>query len=237
MTRPDPWSITPRLARSLTVWCLLTNGIACLGMATVLAPASPLTADPASRMAAIASAGAWYTAVWITWMLAAVSLIGFLFALTASLGAPPLAILGLLLATIGLAPDLIAEAIAISVLPRLAAAGPSREAVGAFVLWESFHVVLTGLLGNGLYTLGGLLINLAAVGHERFPRALARGGLVVWSLGLGLAAVTPSGEGWLMALMVGLTMASFLAWCAAVGLAWFANDPRSARRPTSGPRH
>jgi len=116
---------------------------------------------------------------------------------------------GMLIASVGagLAADLGAQTLYMGVLPGL---GPD-----AFAAVEAAAGTLTGYLGNGLYTVAGLLLTWAGLGH--LPRYLVALGLVVWTAGLGLSAASlghsASGQFWSTAVL----MPTLVVWLVLVG--------------------
>ncbi len=90
-----------------------------------------------------------------------------------------------------------------------------RLGLEAFAVAEDVSGVLTGYLGNGLYTCAGIL--LVWVGAHELPRWLVTLSAPVWAAGLALsaAAITPSptGQFWSTAVL----MPSFVLWTALMG--------------------
>lgn len=146
---------------------------------------------------------------WIVWHAAALTLLGFFVVLARRWrgAAPVLCSLALLCAAAGLAADLGAQAVFMGVLPRL-----SPDEYRAF---ETLGVALTGYLGNGLYTVAGILLTVA--GRKELPPGLIALGGAAWAAGLWLSAATiahsSAGEYASAAILLPL----FIAWAALVG--------------------
>lgn len=152
--------------------------------------------------------GAWW-AGWLLWHAAAIALLALYVAL-ADLwrsAAPLLCGLAPLLAAAGLAADLSAEALYMGLAPGLAAS--------SLALLETTAGVLTGYLGNGLYSLTGMLLTIA--GARELPRPLVVVGAFVWAAGFALSAATllhsPRAQCWSTAVLMPL----FVVWSALVG--------------------
>lgn len=170
----------------------------------------------------------WVTS-WCIWILAAVSLIyffvhwGVLLEKLSQGKHRTKVIFGVLIGTLGMIPDTIAETLYTGLLPRLAEQGisilgsGSRLAVLEFFNWEQVGILLTGFLGNGFYCIGGLTLNLVALNIKRFPRKWALACLPVWifSFTLSVAALIGSTLG--LMITTALTMASFVLWTGCVG--------------------
>ena len=168
------------------------------------------------RIAYIGHGGVAWWGGWLLWHAAAIALL----ALYAGLAGiwwqrgPIRCAVALLCAAAGQAADLTAETIYIGLLPGL-----RRD---MFPAGEMAAGLLTGYLGNGLYTLAGILITW--VGARELPRALLALGSAVWLGGLVLAAVSlarsPGGQTWSTALLMPL----FILWSGLLGR-WLGTRP------------
>jgi hypothetical protein len=117
------------------------------------------TASDDERIAYIATHRAAWTAGWLSWQLAVITLIALYAVLAQRLGgALPLA--GLALGTAGAAIDVATQMRYIVVLPRLHG--------DAFALLDRELEAMTGYAANGLYTLGFVLF--AVAGWRVLPR-------------------------------------------------------------------
>jgi hypothetical protein len=148
---------------------------------------------------------------WLGWSVAAVTLLGLFLALAGrwSAEAPVLCGLGIVVATAGLAADLSAEALL---------AGFTRSTLPNLSLVQSEAFLLTGYVGNGLYTVAGIL--LTAAGRRELPTSVLALGGAVWAGGLWLSAATLVGSTTGEAVSTGIVIASFVVWAALLGR-WF----------------
>lgn len=121
---------------------------------------------------------------WLNWMLAALGLLTFCCLLLPYIPASEWRLLGLLLVALGIAPDLTAEIIFAFIIPYSHQTDPS---LATMQMLESLAMQLTGTLGNGLYNIGGCLLNALLLGNQTLPRRLIMAGLPGWCFGLGLS--------------------------------------------------
>jgi hypothetical protein len=202
--------IPPRTAARAAYAAAGLNLLAALAMPLLLAPGLPVADSlPADRLAYLAAHTARWWAGWLVWHAAAIALLGFYLALAGRWGpaAPWRCALTLLCATAGLAVDLAAEAVYMGVAPRL---GPE-----AFGVAEAAAGLLTGYVGNGLYTVAGIL--LTSAGAAELPRGLVALAVPVWLAGLALSAATLAG--WAVGQLVStaVLMPTFVVWAFLVG--------------------
>jgi len=157
---------------------------------------------------------AFWDAGWILWNAAAISLLAFYIGLAAQFwqAAPLRCVLALVAATAGMAADISAEALYM-------AAGSSLGAAH-FSAIELVSPLLTGYVGNGLYTFAGILLVWAGTPH--MPRLLLLLSLPAWAAGLALSGFTlagnVSGQIWSTAAL----MPMFVVWTSLVGR-WLAS--------------
>lgn len=187
-----------------------TNFLAGVAMLVWLRPGLPVPGSAlADRMAYVAAHPGVWKGGWLLWNLAAISLIVFFVSLAGlwQHRAPILCPSALLFAAGGLAADLSAEAIYMLVAPGL-------DPVG-FAAAEATAGVFTGFLGNGLYTVAGILLTRA--GAPDLPRALLALAILVWTLGaaLSIASVAGSAAGQLWS--TACLMPLFIVWAVLVG--------------------
>ena len=181
---------------------------ACLVMALFLRHGLPAGTTLLERMAFISAHPIAWPLAWLPWMASALGLLLFSVWLRDYAPPSPARFFAVALVAIGVAPDLTAESIYAVVLPRLAAEG-SAEIFSAF---ELMATLLTGFVANGVYCLGGLILNLSLLRNPRFPRLVAFAGLPAWIFGLGLSVAVFNN--WMSAAVV-LTASSMtlsLAW-------------------------
>ncbi len=124
-------------------------------------------------------------------------------------GAPVLCGLAIVVAKAGLAADLSAEALL---------AGFTRSTPANLLLVQSEALPLTGYVGNGLYTVAGILLTTA--GRKELPGRLLALASLVWAAGLWLSAATLLGSFTGEALSTGIVVASFVVWATLLGR-WF----------------
>lgn len=187
------------------------NAVASLVMVIMLRPGLPGfgTAD-ADRLSYIQTHVVEWRLGWLSWNIAAIILLSFFVALSqcANSDAPLVARVALLCATAGLAADLAAEALLMGLQPTATAQ--------LFSALERATLLLTGYVGNGLYSLcGGLLTwSLRAI----LPRSLVFVAVVLWGAGLTLSVVTMldwiAGE----VVVTGIVMTLFVLWALLVGM-------------------
>jgi hypothetical protein len=200
---------------SRAAWLALVVHLAAgLAMAIILRHGLETNADLADRLRFIVERRAWWTAGWLCWTLAAVTILSFYACFAAahrSTGASP-ALLGpaVLLTVAAVGADCTAQAVEVFVLPGLARAA---DATG-FLAWHRTAVLLTGFLANGLYTLSALLLVWAA--RSVYPRwiRIAGFGVVAGGSALSAAAWADSAAGMLWANVV--LVPSLLLWLAGV---------------------
>jgi hypothetical protein len=186
-----------RLSALPAYFCAAANLAAALALLTVLAPGTPLAAEPA-RIAYVRENLAAWRAGWALWILAAISLLVFYRWWTARIGAGwvPLA-----LAVAGFAADLTAESLLIAVAPD-----HPELARPAFAL--------TGAVANGLYTLAGALLTLRT---PRVRGAFAAWTWAMWTAGAALSAGALVDAPLVIAAASAVLFALFVPWCVALG--------------------
>jgi len=142
--------------------------------------------DLDERLSYVAGNGSVWRASWFVWNLAAIALIALyvVLALRWRERAPVLCRVAVVLAAAGLAADVGAETLLMVVSP-----GAERA---TFELVESIAFALTGYLGNGLYTVAGILLTIA--GRAVLPRPVLVVAWIAWIAGLALSAATLVGS-------------------------------------------
>lgn len=198
-----------RAARVAYVTAVL-NLAAALLMLLALKPGLPVSGSlPADRIAFIEGNTALWWAGWLVWHAAALSLVLFLLVLAGRFRgrAPVLSAAAVVVSVVGLAADLSAEAIYMGVVPELRG--------DEFRLAEIVGGILTGYLGNGLYTVAGILLTWS--GARDLPRSVLILAVPVWGAGLCLSAASlmhsASGQLWSTAILMPL----FVLWTVMVG--------------------
>jgi len=173
-------AIPPRTAALVAYLAAATNLAAAIAMLLLLRPGLPaLSGTVDQHIAYIAGHLTLWRLGWLLWNAAAVSLLAFYTGLAGVFvsRAPLICALALVVATAGIAADLSAEALYMGVGADL---GP-----GPFAALEHAASLLTGYVGNGLYTLAGVLLVWA--GAREIPRPLLLLSLPVWAAGLALS--------------------------------------------------
>lgn len=141
-----------------------THLVASAAMLLLLREGLPPASD-AERIAFIAAHRAGWTAGWLTWQLAVVSLIALYAVLARRLGGS-LPLTALAIGTAGAAIDIATNVRYIVILPRLSG--------DAFALLDRELEAMTGYAANGLYTLAFVLFVIAGrVVLPRLANALA----------------------------------------------------------------
>lgn len=158
--------------------CAGLNLVAALVLALVLRPGTEAVADLAGRVAFVSEHALAWRAGWAVWIGAALSLIAFYCWWGSRIPSRRWAMAATVVAVAGLTFDLTAEALMMGWLPR------DFETV-AFIA-----SVLTGGLGNGLYTVAGAMLTLRTPAI-RGPLAVLAWS--VWIAGFGLSACTFAG--------------------------------------------
>lgn len=168
---------------ALTIIAILT--LACLQMAFIL-PEGLLGAGNSitERNEFIQNnIGLWQLG-WFNWMLAALGLLTFCIMLLPFIPKSEWRVLGILLVALGIVPDISAEVIFAFVIPY---SHPIDPTLATMQTLELIAVQLTGTLGNGLYNIGGLLLNVLLLNNQRLPRKLILIGIPGWFFGFGLS--------------------------------------------------
>ena len=166
---------------------------------------------PSARVAYVSSHLALWRLGWLSWNVAAVTLVGVLGVLAARWRsqAPVLCAVAIILATAGLAADLSAEALL---------AGFTDVAPRVLGQAQAEGLLITGYAANGLYTFAGILVT--AAGRKILPLGLVALAGLVWAAGLWLSAATLLGSTTGEAIGTGVAIASFVVWAALLGR-WF----------------
>ena len=202
--------VSPRIAARMAFAAAGVHALAAAAMLVALQPGLPVAGSAlADRMAYVSQQTVAWWLGWLTWHAADLALLAFYVALAGRWGrhAPVRCGLALLLGGAGLADDIGAQAIYMTVASRL---GPE-----AFVVAEVVAGLLTGYVANGLYTLAGILLVWA--GAAELPAYLVVLSLPVWVAGLGRCAASlaasPGGQFWSVAVL----MPAFILWMLLMG--------------------
>jgi hypothetical protein len=173
--------ISPNYYVGLVIITVVT--LACFNMALGMAEGLPVNPYLPERMHYLATHTLLWQYGWLSWMAAALGLLVFCHLLTLYMPVSTLSRIGLSLVSIGIAPDISAEVLYAWVLPGV-------QDVETFLLLDRIAMLLTGLVGNGVYCLGGLCLNLALFANPFLSRAMLGFGLPSWLIGLLISVST-----------------------------------------------
>lgn len=168
-----------RLSVQRAAWlALATHLVAGVAMAVVLRHGLETNPDLHQRLTYIVEHGRLWTLAWLTWSVAAITVLYFYISLCGLQEAQArysgLGRLAVLIASAGLATDLAAEAIEIGALPELArqalalqSLDQSSPPLSLFLSLHRIDVMLSGYVANGLYSFAAMI--LAVVTRRHFP--------------------------------------------------------------------
>jgi hypothetical protein len=174
--------------------CAALNFAAAFALLFVLAPATPLVADPAQRVVYVGTHLLEWRLGWLTWIAAALSLLWFYWWWRDRVGAP---YVPLIFGGLGLVADVTAELILI------------LGGVETYITSSPFAFALTGGVANGLYTICGIGLTLATP-LDRRARAWAA---VMWAAGIALSIGAFASIPIITAGASALLFALFCPWC------------------------
>jgi hypothetical protein len=159
-------------------------------MAFVLAPATPMVSDASERARYVSSHMVPWQLGWSIWTAAALSLLWFYLWWRGRIGASYLPVV---IAVLGFVADATAEFALIVYL----------------VTDPPFAFTLTGVVANGLYTVGGIWLTLATrlATAERIWTGL------MWAAGIALSVATLFGAYLIAAIATAVLFALFCPWC------------------------
>ncbi len=206
----EVWAVldpSPRAVARAAFLASALNLAAALALLVALQPGLPSFSNGIlGRLDYVRGQTVFWWSGWLLWHAAALGLLGFYVGLAGlwRRQAPIRCGLALLCAAAGLAADLSAEALYMGLAPRLGVEG--------FGLAEAAAGLLTGYVGNGLYTVAGALLTWA--GAPNLPKYLVALAIPVWLAGSALAAATlldsVGGQFWSTAVL----MPTFVVWTA-----------------------
>jgi hypothetical protein len=174
--------------------CAALNFAAAFALLFVLAPATPLVADPVQRLTYVGTHLLEWRLGWMTWIAAALSLLWFYWWWRDRINA---SYVPLILGGLGLVADVTAELILI--------VGGAQN----YIATSAFAFALTGGVANGLYTLCGIGLTLATP-LTRFARAWAA---VMWAAGILLSVGALVNIPVITAGATAILFALFCPWC------------------------
>lgn len=202
--------VSPRVVARAAFIAAGLNLIAALAIVTVLRPGLPGPEGSVElRRAYVLEHPALWSLGWLTWHAAAIGLLAFYVGLAGLWlnRAPVRCVLGMLAGCAGLAVDLSGQALYLG-LPRWLD-------VPGFALLERAALMLTGYVGNGLYTLGGVLITWA--GAAEMPRGLMWLSVPVWLAGVALSVASLSQSPVGQIASTAILMPTLVLWMTLVG--------------------
>ena len=215
--------------RRAAILAFVAHLVAGIAMAMVLIHGLETALFLQPRLAFLVEHRVLWTLGWLTWTVAAFTILYFYLAF-AEVHSPP-SQFAVLLTVVALAPDLSAQAIEIGVLPGLAAqlAG-SNGTPELFLMLHRVAVMLSGFVANTLYSLTALLLAWSA--RRAYPSWVTATGIAVAIFGfsLSVAALLDSMAGMVWTNM--FLVPAILLWLAAVAVIFPAgvsspNSPKS----------
>jgi hypothetical protein len=201
--------------------CLLLNALASVLMLFVLRPGVDPALELVDRIRYIAAHPGWWRLGWLVWMGAALSLIYFFIHWGLFLdGHAPRALIffGVMVGSLGMVADILAETLFLGLLPRLAREilqtpeGSQGVLLQSFAHWQWATTLMTGFVGNGFYALGGLILNGISHRSGRFRKIFVWLGWPTWIFAVGLAVATVGMWRIPLMLFTALTMGWFIFW-------------------------
>ncbi|PUA29085.1 MAG: hypothetical protein B0W54_00240 [Cellvibrio sp. 79] len=207
------------LRRYLGLAIVIVLTLACIQMAFVITDGLVASGNSATeRNEFIQHNLALWQLGWFNWMLGALGLLTFCIMLLPYIPKSEWRILGILLVGLGIVPDIGAEVIFAFVIPHSHTIDPN---LATMQILEMVAMQLTGTLGNGLYNIGGLLLNILLLGNKSLPRNIILAGIPGWFFGFGLSITcalyafdaakffTAAGMVWSTAWMLAITLFIF----------------------------
>lgn len=204
--------------RPLTVTAWLNIGLHLAGLALAvfgLRSGTPLV-PVAERVTYLAGRPAAWSLGWAAWMLCALALVAFL-AVLARVVPEAAAILGpaVTLACAGAAIDLTCDALYITVLPGLAAAGPTP----LFLTVERALGVGGVVVANGLYSVATLMATLGLRSRPAVPFAVLWLGYATFGGGMLMVTAGFTGDPQYLQIATAAAILPYMAWTLGVARA------------------
>lgn len=184
---------------------LVTIVLALSGAGLWIQPGS-LLAPLESRTAYLASAPPGWMFAFLIWMVCALSLVAFLFAV-ANYTEHRYAGLALILGVVGAGVDILGQVVLATILPPLAAEMPASRAT--FLALEQLSMACSSIAGPMFYTLGIPLITKALPREARLTRAF---GSVALASGIMMVAAGFSNDANFVAVTAPLQLLSYCVW-------------------------
>lgn len=198
---------------AVTAWSSVILHVAGLALAVVgMRPGTPLV-PVAERIAYLAERSPLWSLGWAAWMLCALALVAFLAALAHAVPEAG-AILGpaVMLAAAAAAVDLVCDTLFITVLPALAAQGPTP----LFLVVERALGAAGVVVANGLYSVAVLLATLGLRTRGAVPPPILGLGYATFAAGMLMVAAGFTGNPRLLQVATGATIVPFVLWTVGV---------------------
>jgi len=196
----DGTRLGARLRGAAPYACAALNALGALLMLLVLRHGLESEPDAAVRADFVTGHAGLWRASWGIWIAAALSLAAFYAWWGTRLPDSRAGRVAFVITLIGLAADLTAESFYIGWAPL----GDATQRLAG---------IFTGAIGNGLYTVAGIILTLATP-----MRGLLRGVTwTVWASGIALTASVLAGSATAMAISTAALMTLFCPWCAWLG--------------------
>jgi hypothetical protein len=191
-----------RLRASAPYACGILNFLAAIAILLVLAPGTEMVRDPSARVEYIRGHPTLWRGGWSLWIAAALSLLGFYAWWAARVRSRALGIASLILAIAGIGGDLLAESLYIGWLPA------------DYDRIVHLARLLTGVWGNTLYTVTGILLTIQSPWLRGRARVCAWS---IWAAGLTLGVFSWTGSSLGMAVSMALLFILFCPWVVWMG--------------------
>lgn len=220
--------------RCAAVIALVVNLVASLLLLFFLRSGVDRSIPIAERLAFITTWSGLWIACWFVWIAAALTLIHFFVHWALWLDETldgkhrGLTLFATLIGSLGLMSDTLAETLFSGLIPQLArdyvnTGATATELLQTIVLWERLATLMTGFLGNGLYCIGGFLLNLVSLSSTTRATAF-KFGISVWLSGFALSAASLADHNIGMIATSASTMALFVLFCAAIVVSFSRSD-------------
>ncbi len=209
----------PKLAGLAPTLCALCHIPGLIALLVMLSGGSEMEPNVVTRAQYISHHSVSWSCGWIIWMISAQTLLGFYAWWGSRLKNQRLALIGVLVAGIGMISDLTGESIYTGSLPgaaRLLANNPENPSLQEnFESIQNLATNLTAIWANGFYTLGGMILTLATSNLTRFLR------VVTWMIwGAGIVMSFSAVVGWVPGIVLGsaILFPLLIPWCWWMGI-------------------
>lgn len=187
---------------------------ACVGL-LVIAPGTEMTPDISQRQQWVLGAPGTWTAVWMVWSLASMSLLALCIVWAERLkelaSSSVVAVLACAIVAVGVGCDLFGECVMIVWGTR------ANISVNEFAEAMRWYQLLSPAAANGLYCIGGLMLSSLSWKNGWLRGTPGVVGFVMWIMGLGLTAATLVEHRIGMIVAGGAVMLLFIPWATVLG--------------------